>query len=103
MRTEIWDKGASQAGRYADTDYAEPLDRFRRYAEGQAKDRYSPEEFGRHVRKVFEKKRPKTRYALVPGRFANFTIPRLLPDRWLDRLIARKVGFTNAGRATAER
>ena len=41
--------------------------------------------------------------ALVPDRFANFTILRLLPDRWLDRLIARKAGLTNAGRATAER
>ena len=30
VRTEIWGKGASQAGRYADTDYAEPLARFGR-------------------------------------------------------------------------
>jgi len=97
VRTEIWDKGAAQAGRYTDTDYAEPLERFRRYAEGLAKSGYSTEEFGRHVRKVFEKKRPKTRYAIVPGRFANFTLPRLLPDRWLDRLIARNVGLTDAG------
>ena len=97
VRTEIWDKGAAQAGRYTDTDYAEPLERFRRYAEGLAKSGYSTEEFGRHVRKVFEKKRPRTRYAIVPGRFANFTLPRLLPDRWLDRLIARNVGLTDAG------
>ena len=97
VRTEIWEKGAAQAGRYTDTDYAEPLERFRRYAEGLAKSGYSTEEFGRHVRKVFEKKRPRTRYAIVPGRFANFTLPRLLPDRWLDRLIARNLGLTDAG------
>jgi hypothetical protein len=47
--------------------------------------------------------RPKTEYAIVPGRFVNFTVPRPLPDRWLDRLIARNVGLTNAGRAAAER
>ena len=94
VRTEIWDKGASQAGRYASTDYAEPLDNFRRYAEGLAKSGYTPEEFGRHVRNVFEKKRPRTRYAIVPGRLANFTVPRLLPDRWLDRLVARNVGLS---------
>jgi len=103
VKTEMWDKGASQVGRYADTDYAEPVGRFRRYADGLAKSGFTPEEFGRNVRKVFEKKRPKTRYAIVPGRLANFTIPRLLPDRWLDRLIARNVGLTNAGRATAGR
>jgi NAD(P)-dependent dehydrogenase (short-subunit alcohol dehydrogenase family) len=103
VRTEIWDKGASQAWRYADTDYAEPLENFRRYAAGLDKTGYSPEEFGRYVSKVFEKKHPRTRYAIVPGRFANFTLPRLLPDRWLDRLIARNVGLTNAGRAAAGR
>jgi NAD(P)-dependent dehydrogenase (short-subunit alcohol dehydrogenase family) len=103
VRTEIWDKGAAQAGRYNDTDYAESLDNFRRYAEQLAKGGFSPEEFGRYVRKVFEKKRPRTRYAIVPGRFANFTVPRLLPDRWLDRLIARNVGLTDAARAAVGR
>ncbi|HEV8044312.1 MAG TPA: SDR family oxidoreductase [Rubrobacter sp.] len=93
VRTEIWDKGAAQAGRYADTDYAEPLARFAKYAEGLARKGYSPEKFGEFVREVFEKEKPKTRYAIVPGKFANFTVPRLLPDRWLDRLIARNVGL----------
>ncbi len=103
VRTEIWDKGASQAGRYADTDYAEPLEKFRRYAEGQAKSGYSSEEFGRHIVKVFEKKRPRTRYAIVPGRWANFTLPRLLPDRWLDRVVGRNLGLTDAGKAASGR
>ena len=93
VRTEIWDKGAVHAGRYADTDYAEPLARFAKYAEGLARRGYSPERFGGFVREVFEKEKPKTRYAIVPGKFANFTIPRLLADRWLDRLIARNVGL----------
>lgn len=94
VRTEIWDKGASQAGRYADTDYAEPLARFGKYTEGLARKGYPPEKFGEFVREVFEKEKPKTRYAIVPGKFANFTVPRLLPDRWLDRLIAGNVGLT---------
>jgi hypothetical protein len=42
---------------------------------------------------VFEKQKPKTGYTIVPDEFANFTLPRLLPDRWLDRLIARKAGL----------
>ncbi|MGH3146486.1 MAG: SDR family NAD(P)-dependent oxidoreductase [Rubrobacter sp.] len=94
VRTEIWDKGASQIGRYDGTDYAGPVARFGRYADGLAKNGFSPEEFGEFVCKVFEKERPKTRYAIVPGKFANFTFPRLLPDRWLDRLVARNVGLT---------
>ena len=42
---------------------------------------------------MFEEEEPKTRYAIVPGEFANFTLPRLLPDRWPDRLIARNEGL----------
>ena len=103
VKTEMWDKGASQAGRYTDTDYAGPLDNFRRYAESLAKGGFPAEEFGRRVVNVFEKKRPRTRYAIVPGKFTHFTIPRLLPDRWLDRLIARNLGLTDAGKAAAGR
>ena len=94
VRTEIWDKGAVGAQRYDDTDYAEPLARFGEYAQGLAKKGYTPEQFGRFVREVFEKRRPRTRYAISPRKLTGFTLPRLLPDRWLDRLIARNVGLT---------
>jgi NAD(P)-dependent dehydrogenase (short-subunit alcohol dehydrogenase family) len=94
VRTEIWDKGAVGAKRYDDTDYAEPLARFGEYAQGLAKNGYTPEQFGRFVREVFEKRRPRTRYAISPRKLTGFTLPRLLPDRWLDRLIARTVGLT---------
>ncbi len=56
VRRGIWDEGASGAGRYADTDYAEPLARFGEYAHKLAKNGFSPERFGRFVREVFEKR-----------------------------------------------
>lgn len=43
---------------------------------------------------MFEKQKPKTRYAIVPGRHANWTIPASMPDRLLDRITARNVGLT---------
>jgi NAD(P)-dependent dehydrogenase (short-subunit alcohol dehydrogenase family) len=94
VRTEIWDKGAEGAERYADTDYAGAISRFGEYARELAGNGYTPERFGEFVREVFEKERPRTRYAIAPRKFANFTVPRLLPDRWLDRLIARNVGLS---------
>ncbi len=94
VRTEIWGKGASQIGRYADTDYAESVSNFGEYAQRLAKDGFTSEELGRFIHGVFEKRRPRTRYAFVPGKLAHFTVPRLLPDRWLDRLVARNVGLT---------
>jgi NAD(P)-dependent dehydrogenase (short-subunit alcohol dehydrogenase family) len=101
VKTEMWDKGASQAGRYASSDYAGSLENFRKYAAALAKGGFSAEEFGRRVLDVFERKRPRARYAIVPGKITHFTLPRLLPDRWLDRLIARNVGLTDAGTEAA--
>ncbi|HEV2744600.1 MAG TPA: hypothetical protein VGV91_15700, partial [Rubrobacter sp.] len=94
VKTEIWAKGATSKGLYAGTDYGEPLERFEAYANGLAKGGYSPEEFGRLVLRAFEAKRPRTRYAIVRGRLANWVLPSSMPDRWLDRLIGRNVGLT---------
>jgi NAD(P)-dependent dehydrogenase (short-subunit alcohol dehydrogenase family) len=95
VKTAIWEKGAAPVvrGAYAKTAYAGPLSRFQRYAEKLVGDGYSPEEFGGFVRKVFEAKRPKTRYAVVPGRFMDWTVPVSLPDRWLDYLVGRSLGL----------
>jgi NAD(P)-dependent dehydrogenase (short-subunit alcohol dehydrogenase family) len=93
VKTEIWAKGATSKGLYAGTDYQEPLERFEAYANRLAGGGYSPEEFGRLVLRAFEAKRPRTRYAIVRGRFANWVLPTLLPDRWLDRIIGRTVGL----------
>jgi len=95
VKTAIWEKGAASviSGGYAQTDYAGPLGRAQGYAERLASNGYSPETFGGFVRKVFEAKRPRTRYAIVPGRFTDWTVPTSLPSRWLDRLIGRSLGL----------
>jgi len=98
VKTAIWEKGAAPviSGGYAQTDYAGPLGRFQGYAERLASNGYSPETFGGFVRKVFEAKRPRIRYAIVPGRFTDWTVPTSLPGRWLDRLIGRSLGLMQA-------
>jgi hypothetical protein len=52
-----------------------------------------PEEFGKAIRLIFELPRPKTRYAIVPRAFTDWTIPSILPDRTLDNLIGRFLGL----------
>jgi hypothetical protein len=37
--------------------------------------------------------KPKTRYAVVPQRLKNWTLPRLLPARMVDDAIAKQMGF----------
>jgi len=48
-----------------------------------------PEAIGRFLAKFFEDRNPKARYAFVLGRFQNWTIPKLLPDLWLDFVLGR--------------
>ena len=40
-----------------------------------------------------ESDHPKTRYAVPRKKFTGWLIPRLLPDRWLDRLTANRLGI----------
>jgi hypothetical protein len=55
-----------------------------------------PPIFGRleavHVALITAK--PKARYAVIPQRFKNWTLPRLLPVRMLDAQLAKLLGLT---------
>ncbi len=98
VKTPIWEKGAAPVvgGRYDDTDYSGPLRKFEGFVEKLVNSGDSPERIGKFTRKVFEADRPKTRYAIVSGRFADWTLPTTLPDRWLDRLVGRSLGLAQA-------
>ena len=42
---------------------------------------------------IIETRRPRVRYALVPDLLRAWVVPRLLPARWLDRLLGRGIGL----------
>jgi hypothetical protein len=54
----------------------------------------SPECLGEAVHKALSTAKPKARYAVVPQRFKNWTLPRLLPARMLDAQLAKLLGLT---------
>ncbi len=102
VRTAIWGKQAPDLdGPYAHTDYAEPLARFDAYFRGFERGGYTPEVFGQFLWQVFTSPRPRPRYTFVPNRLTNWTIPRLLPDRWVDRLLGRTFGLIRPHRRPA--
>jgi NAD(P)-dependent dehydrogenase (short-subunit alcohol dehydrogenase family) len=49
------------------------------------------EDIGRLVADILTGPRPRTRYTPVPSKFLRWTLPRLLPERWLDRIILSKL------------
>ena len=54
----------------------------------------SPERLGEAVHVALSTTRPKARYAVVPQRFKNWTLLRLLPVRMLDAGLAKALGLT---------
>jgi NAD(P)-dependent dehydrogenase (short-subunit alcohol dehydrogenase family) len=89
--TPIWDKAADIRSAYLETDYASVL---------QGVDLRSVRHGAmpvtvvtRRIVEALEHRRPRARYA-VPDRWIKYwLVPRLLPDRWLDRIIDRVLKF----------
>jgi len=96
VATPIWDKAEqSDLSAYANTDYAESVKQFFDFfvARGR-KEGLPPAIIGETIYTALTAAKPKARYAVVPKKFANWTIPRLLPKRTLDRIIGKGLGLT---------
>ena len=53
----------------------------------------SPERLCEAVHVALRTAKPKARYAVIPQRFKNWTLPRLLPARMLDAQLAKLLGL----------
>jgi len=53
----------------------------------------SPERLGEAVHVALSTAKPKARYAVIPQRFKNWTLPRLLPARMVDAAVAKQMGL----------
>ena len=92
VNTPIWDKGTDPEP-YRGSAYFKSLVGFVDYFVKEGRKGFAPEEFGEKIAAIFETRKPKTRYALVPHKFSGWVMPRLLPDRTLDRNIGKKTGL----------
>jgi NAD(P)-dependent dehydrogenase (short-subunit alcohol dehydrogenase family) len=95
VKTAIWEKpSATGLGIFAGSDYAPAMAKFLKFfVEPAKKDGLSAEILGRRLVEIFEARKPKTRYTVVPKWFSGWALPRTLPDRILDRLIGKAVGL----------
>ena len=94
VNTSIWDKAARlDVGRFAKTDYGSILVDLQRISVEGGKRGLRPEVVGRTIRRALEAIRPKIRYSLTPNPLSGWLIPHLLPNRWLDHLIGKRLGL----------
>jgi NAD(P)-dependent dehydrogenase (short-subunit alcohol dehydrogenase family) len=92
--TPIWRKAeAGVTERFRNTPYTEALAKFERYSAQEAKSGLAPEVIGEAVWRALTGTRPRVRFAIVPKRLMNWTIPQLIPMRILDKLVAQFFGI----------
>jgi NAD(P)-dependent dehydrogenase (short-subunit alcohol dehydrogenase family) len=91
IRTPIW--GKSNFHQYVETPYALALARMAEAMENLANDGLPAEDIGELIADVLISPRPAPRYAPVPGNPLPRLLFHLLPRRWVDRILARRLGL----------
>ena len=96
VNTEMYDKGEKEdLSEFKETEYWEAVQKFQRFIVTEARTNgLPPERLGEAVHVALTAAKPKARYAVVPQRFKNWTLPRLLPMRMLDAYLAKQMGLT---------
>lgn len=94
IKTPIWDKGITDGGedRFEGSVYASSLEAFQNLIQNDTiKHALEPEDVAKKIVAVFEKSRCKIRYAFVPQKLKTWILPRMLPQRLVDKVIAKKI------------
>lgn len=95
VNTAMYDKGEKEdLSDFKATPYWEAVKNFQKYIVSEGRKGLSPERLGKAVHVALTAAKPKARYAVVPQRFKNWTLPRLLPTRILDAAMAKQMGLT---------
>jgi len=94
VATPIWDKAeAEDYSEFSETDYAPMIGNFSNYMVSNGRKGFPPEHIGEIVLSALTDPHPKVRYAVVPQRWLNWTLPMSMPRRLLDKLIGRRAGL----------
>src|ERR1700689_4263260 len=94
VKTTMYDKGEREdLSEFKATEYWNAVQNFQRFIVAEGRKGLSPERLGEAVHVALSTARPKARYAVVKQRFENWTLPRLLPARMLDAILAKQLGL----------
>jgi hypothetical protein len=98
VNTSMYDKGEKEdLSEFKHTEYWDAVQNFQKFIVTEARTNgLSPERLGEAVHVALTTSKPKARYAVVPQRFKNWTLPRLLSVRMLDTQLAKLFGLTKA-------
>jgi NAD(P)-dependent dehydrogenase (short-subunit alcohol dehydrogenase family) len=94
VKTPIFDKAQQMdLSPYMATEYGPILKGFVEYFLNEGKNGLPASRLGETVYEALTVRKPRVRYAVVPQKFKNWTLPRALPKRTLDRMIGKQSGL----------
>ena len=92
VESEIWAKAPSKEDNpFIGTEYEESLKAFYDQVVEKGKAPLPASVIGNAIKTIIQSPKPKTRYVYTKDKFKEFTIPGILPDRTLDRLMAKRL------------
>ena len=95
VNTAMYDKGEKEdLSEFKQTEYWKAVQNFQKFIVAQGRKGLSPERLGEAVHVALSTAKPKARYAVIPQRFKNWILPRLLPVRMVDAQLAKMLGLT---------
>ncbi|MEL7040841.1 MAG: SDR family oxidoreductase [Pseudomonadota bacterium] len=95
VRTPIWDKAESvnSTHPYANSPWAKPIEKFSETMVDGGRTGLDPDLIAETIETALTTARPKARYAPVPNKLTNFTLPMLLPKRLVDAFFWKRFGM----------
>jgi NAD(P)-dependent dehydrogenase (short-subunit alcohol dehydrogenase family) len=103
VNTTMYDKGEKEdLSEFKPTEYWNAVQNFQKFIVAEGRKGFTPERLGAAVHLALSTPKPRTRYAVIKQRFKNWTLPRLLPARLLDAVVAKQLGFIRPMKGTTE-
>ena len=95
VRTPIWDKAErdNSANPYSNSPWAKPIEKFSETMLDGGRTGLPPEDIAAVIETALTAAKPKARYAPVPDKLTNFTLPMLLPKRVVDGFFWKRFGM----------
>lgn len=98
VKTPIWDKAEEHGDApYQDTAWAGSIQKFSDTMLKGGREGLEPERIAEVIETALSDPSPRARYAPVPDKLTNFTIPTRLPKRWLDKIFASRFDLKSRG------
>ena len=90
VATPIWDRAQDRSrSDFNGTAYEESFNRFQKFIVEDIRGGLRPADIGKVVYRALTEPNPKVRYAVVRKKLLNWTLPNLLPRKWVDGIMIR--------------